>query len=436
MKYDLIVVGGGPGGLMAAKTAAAQGLKVLLVERKKKLAKVDRACLQVFYLRWVCPDGYLEPTSVQFLSDKTVRFHLLGPGCSVDYRGPLKPYTNAIWVSPSGNTVHHFKNEPFGFFYDKEHLLAGLLAEAEKAGVEVMTGTIAQGAENTPDGVKIFVRNGAGEKALEARKAIAADGINSIIVDSLGLNEKRQVFNPNFSLACYAMEGVEPDIPGNETAWLHLHIPSLPGGSTRIGVFGGDTRWVDGGWETLKKLPRFAPWFSRARVVKKMAFAMVMRTVLREPVCGNVVIVGDAGATTEAWIQGAMACGYQAVKAIIKELNGQSGCPEYVAWWQKAFYFNDPGYFKRIIALHTIDRICTEEEIDHLYQLLQDKGQLPHLAIARNLELIKGERPELYDRLRNYMDKMTKKFEPLLATFPPDSIIFKEPDAYLDRWRT
>lgn len=36
MKYDLIVVGGGPGGLMAAKTAAEDGLKVILVERKKR----------------------------------------------------------------------------------------------------------------------------------------------------------------------------------------------------------------------------------------------------------------------------------------------------------------------------------------------------------------------------------------------------------------
>ena len=33
--YDLIIVGAGPAGLMAAKTAGEQGLKVALLERKK-----------------------------------------------------------------------------------------------------------------------------------------------------------------------------------------------------------------------------------------------------------------------------------------------------------------------------------------------------------------------------------------------------------------
>jgi len=34
VKYGLIVVGGGPRGLMAARTAAEDGLKVVLIERK------------------------------------------------------------------------------------------------------------------------------------------------------------------------------------------------------------------------------------------------------------------------------------------------------------------------------------------------------------------------------------------------------------------
>ncbi len=105
MDYDLIVVGGGPGGLMAARTAAGAGMKVLLVERKKVLPEIQRACLQYFYLRWVSPDGYLEPTSVQLFPDNTARFHLHGAGCSVDYRGPVKPVTNAFWLSPAGIEV-------------------------------------------------------------------------------------------------------------------------------------------------------------------------------------------------------------------------------------------------------------------------------------------------------------------------------------------
>jgi NADPH-dependent 2,4-dienoyl-CoA reductase/sulfur reductase-like enzyme len=47
-KYDLVVIGGGPGGLMAAKTAAQAGLKTALVERKKRISEIRRACLQAF----------------------------------------------------------------------------------------------------------------------------------------------------------------------------------------------------------------------------------------------------------------------------------------------------------------------------------------------------------------------------------------------------
>ena len=33
-RYDVLVVGGGPGGALAARTAAESGLKVLLVEKR------------------------------------------------------------------------------------------------------------------------------------------------------------------------------------------------------------------------------------------------------------------------------------------------------------------------------------------------------------------------------------------------------------------
>jgi len=42
-------------------------------------------------------------------------------------------------------------------------------------------------------------------------------------------------------------------------------------------------------------------------------------------------VVGDAAVPVEAWVQGAVAMSYQAVKAIEKELNGQKVYAGYMA---------------------------------------------------------------------------------------------------------
>ena len=67
MKYDVIVIGAGPAGLMAAKTAAEDGLKVLLIERKKEITEINRLCCQWTSISFsvlgepMKKYGYLEP---------------------------------------------------------------------------------------------------------------------------------------------------------------------------------------------------------------------------------------------------------------------------------------------------------------------------------------------------------------------------------------
>jgi digeranylgeranylglycerophospholipid reductase len=423
MKYDLIVVGGGPGGLMAAKTAAEDGLKVILVERKRNITEINRACSQIFYVRKITgtgesetgktkSDGYIEPVSVEIAADKT-RFHFDALGISVDYTGALRPYLNWIQLSPSGKQINRYKlnDQPWGFYYDKEAFVSGLLASVEKAGVEVWPETIGLGAENIKGGVKVRVQAKSGEQTLEARAAIAADGLQSKIVDSLGINQKRRVLGSRQRVFVqYVMEGIETGLP--DSSWLTWTIPSINiYGFIAIGLSAENTNKLgapsrgDLSAETVldgfMKYPKWAHMFRKARVVKKEGVGRsgTMFGPIREPVAGNVVIVGDAGAIAETWTQGAVASAYQAVKAIKKELDGRKGYPEYIAWWQQAFAFNTPNYLKLISNMYPLSRICSDEEIDYIYELFQGKIGVPQLLVANHMELIKKGRPELYQKL-------------------------------------
>jgi flavin-dependent dehydrogenase len=413
VKYDLIVVGGGPGGLMATKTAAEDGLKVLLIERKKNIAEIHRTCAQVFYIRKLSSskaglhgDGYIEPVSLE-VNDKTYKLHFPGPRFSLDYSGPLKAYFNWIEISPSRYMIYRRKDTLYGFFLDKEALLAGLLDSAQKAGAEIWPQTIGVGAENTPDGIKMRVQGKSGEQILDARSAIAADGISSNIVESLGLNKKRHVISQRgVGLVGYIMEGVETDLP--PSTWVDFTIPSINRFMTiMMGQWAGDKTLLVSATEEiaqkLMNLPNFAPWFRHARVVRKTAHnsgGHGILTPIGEPVEGNVVIVGDAGAVTESWMQGAVASAYMAVKAIEKELVGQKGYPEYIDWWQNAFYFNKPDYFRMMLGVFAIANAWScDEDVDYIYELFQDELGTPQTIVRNNLELIKKGRPALYDRI-------------------------------------
>ena len=42
--YDLLVIGGGPGGAIAAKTASENGLKTCLVEKRSAIGTTGKMC--------------------------------------------------------------------------------------------------------------------------------------------------------------------------------------------------------------------------------------------------------------------------------------------------------------------------------------------------------------------------------------------------------
>ena len=146
--YDVTIIGAGPAGLMAAITAAREGLRVLLVERKSGISRVQRSCCSSLIME---PDTHGESVT---LADNKINFPK--NGFSVPYKGPCVPLLLAIRFSPSGNKlVFTQKGQPLAVSINKESLLDGLVQEAEQEGVTIFNNTLALKAENAGDRVVV-----------------------------------------------------------------------------------------------------------------------------------------------------------------------------------------------------------------------------------------------------------------------------------------
>jgi len=417
-EFDLVVIGAGPAGLIASKTAAEKGLKVALIDVKKGISKITRTCCQFFYLsHYRGGQAYTGPVKVEMEYGKA-KFTFPDLNFAVEYHGLLRSLYNWRCISPSGYCIYGYKNSLWGLAFDKEALLGGLLAEVEKLDVNVRNETMGLGAENTSDGVKVKVRDSKGKTSyIEAKKGIVADGVNSRIVESLGLNEKRQKLGEMRGFG-YIMDGVE--CPYHPDTWITFIYPSITpdvflevssvwmhpmaSGCWQIATY----VWVpDSPTDIVDRFitkSSFATWFKNAKIIKKTAALNSMQHPISEPAVGNFLIIGDAAAPVETWIQGAFACGYQAAKVVAKEL----GPTEYVDWWKKSFYFNDPkfiqDYFKLITAIKSLNLFFSDEEIDYLYSLLDGRlfPSIPQLfgELAKLSDKICKEKPELCERIR------------------------------------
>ena len=86
-EYDLIVVGAGPAGLMAAKTAGENGLTVAVIERKDSIPDINRACSMMVV---TLTGKYLEERV--HLNTRDKKFCFPGYGFTINYDGPHQDF--------------------------------------------------------------------------------------------------------------------------------------------------------------------------------------------------------------------------------------------------------------------------------------------------------------------------------------------------------
>ncbi len=418
-EYDLIIVGAGPGGAMAAKTAGENGLKTALLERKTNPAEITRGCAMMFAIE---SDYYFAER--MYYNEKNKKMIFPVNGFTVDYEGPARNFYAWHIYAPNGkarmslgNYEENIKRGDEGrlsLVYDKGKLLKGLLNDAVHNGVEIHTGVNVDGIERREKGgVKV---TGGGE-TFEGTFVIGADGTGSRVAELMGFNKERTFYGAAPGITYY-VTGL--DIPQSEAVITancfkpHTRYPTffwiIPS------PYAMDEYWfampAQEDFEYITRESPFSDWFRNLTVVRKKSLVTSMWSPVSEPYKDNVLLVGDSAWYFEAEITGSMMCGWRAANAVTVALRDnkpdREGVLSYIEWWKKSFpEFDD---YRNMMMFFPFRFMFSEEEMNYLLSLFEKPlratlnpflvGRVIQQSLAPMLSKVQEEMPSLIEKLK------------------------------------
>jgi flavin-dependent dehydrogenase len=423
-RFELLIVGAGPAGAMAAKTAGEIGITTALLERKSEITRINRSCTEAL--------GVNEEAFGEFFyfDDRTRNLCFPRNGFTIPYQGPYANLCGFHIYTPGGNRVmmgdcavqKKLGNAGrVGIVIDKGELIRGILEQARDNQVEIFPNSNVWAVRLTEDGV--VVSTSAGDD-FTGSYLIAADGVNSRIVKYLGLNKGRK-FLGTYSVASWDIEGVEPPDPDAMVSVMGLETSISLCRRPEEGLYhvssGGYDPSLDheAGLKNFMTEPAFASWFKNAKGVKRSTACVSSIYEPLKTVCidKRILIAGDAFWRQETSIIGALMPGRKATASValtVKDRkSGKNWIDEYVEWYQK-FYYGPLGEGGR--SLGDLKRILSRDDFDYLASLVKEPlpATMKFYSIIRNIgsafgrmvPTIRKERPHILARLAEVRAKL------------------------------
>jgi digeranylgeranylglycerophospholipid reductase len=198
---DVLVVGGGPAGLIAAREAAAAGLDVILVERDRAIGAPVR-----------CGEGVGSRGLGEFIAPEGASW-------------VSRRITRIIFRAPDDSEVAVAEGD-VAYILDRSRFEPALAAQAGAYGAAIRVGTEATALERRGDQWRVTLGGPRGDSFVDARIVIAADGVESLVARWAGLDTRVPARDME-SCAQYVVSGIEFD---PDAIYLHFGRTVAPAG--------------------------------------------------------------------------------------------------------------------------------------------------------------------------------------------------------------
>lgn len=357
--YDVIVVGAGPCGSIAAKEASKRGAKTLLIERKKEIGAPVR-----------CGEGLGEA-------------HLKELGIKVDERAICAKINGAILYAPDcKEPIVVRTKESKGYVIDRKVFDKSLAADAARKGAEISVKT--EVLELIKTGNKIcgvVVESDGKIERIEGKVVIAADGGESTIARMAGINSAAMLYDTDFGIE-YEMANV----PVTDMIEIYLSNKYAPRGYTwvfpkehntaNVGVgIGGHVK--GNAKEYLDAWIRDTKRFRNAQPLAVKGGIIPVGDPLSEMTRDGFIVAGTAahqvdpihgGGIALAMEAGGIAGGVAAKCALAGKV-GKGSLSEYEKEWRKAEGWKMK---KRLILRKAIEEL-SDEDLNALSHMIGSK---------------------------------------------------------------
>jgi digeranylgeranylglycerophospholipid reductase len=275
LKYDVVVVGAGPAGSTAAKTAAELGLDVLLIEKRQEIGSPVR-----------CAEGTGKKSLMKFikLDPKWIAARLKG----------------ARIYAPNGTMVKIYGNEEIGLILERKIFDRELAKLAARAGAQVQVKTRATGVLIENGFIRgIKARQLDKEFKVESKIVIAADGVESQVARWAGVDTTVKLKDIE-SCAQFLIADIDID---EEYADFYVGNKIAPGGylwvfpkgereaNVGVGILGSkssDLRAID-------YLQSFAAKkYPKGKIIEMVVGGVPVSGPIKCTVANGLIIAGDA----------------------------------------------------------------------------------------------------------------------------------------------